>query len=86
MGESGEAVSADEVGHALRRLRREQYRIDTAPDGTRLTLLMSASPAGRRNAADRAVAALAAHGLGLDADDPVLALADGPGSVRVVRA
>jgi hypothetical protein len=86
VAEVDDAVPAAEIAFALRRMRREQYRIDSAPDGSRLALLMQASPAGRRNAGEHVVTWLAEQGLRLDVEDPVIALADPDGAPRVVRA
>jgi len=84
-GECEGAVPAGEIAFALRRMRREQYRVDPEPDGARLALRMQASPAGRRNAAEHAVAWLAERGLRLDAADPVTALAEHGEALRVLR-
>ena len=54
-------------------------------DGTRLVLLMRASAAGRRSAAEHVVAWLAEQGLRLDVEDPVAALADRAEAVPVRR-
>ena len=74
-----EPVPPERIAFALRRMRREQYRVERATDGTdgtRLALLMRASAAGRRSAAEHVVAWLAEQGLQLDVEDPVTALAD----------
>lgn len=65
-----------EVSRALRSVRPASYRIDSAPHGTTLALVMNSSAAGRRNAATRIVRLLAEHGLVLDVRDPVEALTD----------
>ena len=76
-----ESVPPERIAFALRRMRREQYRVEPDTDGTdgvRLALLMRASAAGRRSAAEHVVAWLAEQGLRLDVEDPVTALADSP--------
>ena len=86
-----EPVPPERIAFALRRMRREQYRVDVVTagndgtDGTRLALLMRASAAGRRNAAEHVVTWLAEQGLRLDAEDPVAALADRAEAVPVRR-
>lgn len=52
------------VAQALRGIRPAAYRLEGSGDDVRLTLVMRASPNGRRNAADRIVGALGTRGLG----------------------
>lgn len=68
---------ADLVTRALRRVRPSVYRLGGTPDSPTLLLTVAASAGGRRNAADRVVAALADGGFALDAGDPVGELAGG---------
>jgi hypothetical protein len=70
-------VSVERVVSALRRVRRGAYRVDGGAPGPTVTLTLSVSAAGRRNAAERIVAELADHGMRLDAADPVGTLAGG---------
>ncbi|WP_086823956.1 hypothetical protein [Allokutzneria sp. NRRL B-24872] len=79
-----QAIQPDHVRYALRSVRSATYEIGTAGPGTTLALVMAASPAGRRNAAEKIVGLLAAAGLGLAADDPVAALTDQPIGLLVV--
>ncbi|SFB07091.1 hypothetical protein SAMN05216266_104171 [Amycolatopsis marina] len=82
---SDEPVSTAEITRALRSVRPASYRIEAAPNGPALALVMNASPSGRRNAADRIVRLLGEHGLGLDVPDPVDALTAETVSFAVVR-
>ncbi|ASO20890.1 hypothetical protein FHR81_001859 [Actinoalloteichus hoggarensis] len=77
-----------EATRALRSIRATSYRVESTGDGAAVTLVIRASPNGRRNAADRIVAALRRGGLVLDAgdDDPIHALADHVEPVAVRRA
>ncbi|WP_026453740.1 hypothetical protein [Saccharomonospora iraqiensis] len=79
-------VSPEEVARALRGVRPHVYRIDSDDDTTRITLVLRVSAAGRRNAAERVVAALAGDGLEPAADDPVEALVAEGNAVAVRRA
>ncbi|WP_030432985.1 hypothetical protein [Allokutzneria albata] len=69
-------ISPDRVRHALRSVRAAAYSVEVTPAGTTLALVMSASPAGRRNAAEKIVGLLEVAGLRLVADDPVGELTD----------
>ncbi|MGH3620316.1 MAG: hypothetical protein ACRDQ5_00795 [Sciscionella sp.] len=79
------AVEPAEVRHALRSVRAAVYRVDTTPRGTTLTLVMNASPAGRRNAATKIVRLLAEHGLDVAAKDLVETLTGGNDGLLVLR-
>ncbi|WP_213454868.1 hypothetical protein [Rhizomonospora bruguierae] len=70
-------VSVESVARALRRVRPGAYRIGDADGAVTVTLALRVSAGGRRNAAERIVAALAGSGLALAGEDPVQALADG---------
>ncbi|MCP3802807.1 hypothetical protein NLX83_26380 [Allokutzneria sp. A3M-2-11 16] len=66
-----EQIHPDRVRHALRSVRAAAYSVEVTSAGTTLALVMSASPAGRRNAAEKIVGLLDAAGLRLATDDPV---------------
>jgi hypothetical protein len=80
-----DAVPVEAATHALRRVRPSVYRIGHGAGRTTIVLSVRASPAGRRNAAERVVAALAAGGIGLAAADPVAELAGGADLALVYR-
>jgi ribosomal protein S7 len=82
----GEDVPVEVVTQALRRVRPSVYQMDHRAGRTTITLTVNASTAGRRNAAARIVAALAAGGLALVADDPIARLTDEGGHLVVRRA
>jgi hypothetical protein len=84
-GENSQPVPAERVAHALRRIRANCYRIEVCAEGTCVSLVMQASPAGRRNAAMHVVSLLGDHGLHLVAADPVEELTR-PGCALLVRA
>ena len=69
-------IHPDRVRHALRSVRAATYDVEVTSAGTTLALVMSASPAGRRNAAEKIVGLLEVAGLRLVADDPVGELTD----------
>lgn len=71
----GAEVSPERITRALVKVRPSVYRVEDGAGGPTITLLLTVSAAGRRNAAARIVAALGEHDLRLDADDPVGALA-----------
>jgi hypothetical protein len=75
-GTTDKDVAVEVVTRALRRVRPGVYRVDHLTDRTTVTLTVSASAGGRRNAAARVISALTAGGLELIADDPVTALAN----------
>jgi hypothetical protein len=77
------AVPVEAARYALRRVRPSVYRIDHAAGRTTIVLLVRAGAAGRRNAAERIVSALAAGGVGWAAADPVDVLTRGAGLVLV---
>lgn len=72
--DSGPAVPAERITYALRRMRANCYRVEATVEGTFVSLIMQASPAGRRNAATHIVELLERHGLALDAEDAVAEL------------
>lgn len=67
--------SASAVARALRRIRAGAYRLEEREQATVLALALEVSIAGRRNAANQIVQALARAGFELDHADPVDALA-----------
>ena len=71
------SVSAEAAACALRRVRPSVYRISRMTERTTIALTVSASTAGRRNAATRVVTALTDGGIDLLSDDPIGELADG---------
>jgi hypothetical protein len=79
-----DAVSAASVEYALRRMRPGCVRVSTQGRLCRVALTMAASPAGRRNAAEKIVGHLAAAGLRLDDADPVGALAASEAALTVL--
>lgn len=79
-------VDHDEIAGALRRVRASVYRLTQDAGGTSIALVLDVSASGRRNAAARIVDELAAHGLRLEADDPVDALTASTDPLTVRRA
>ncbi|GAA4019019.1 hypothetical protein GCM10022247_48310 [Allokutzneria multivorans] len=79
-----EAIHPDRVRYALRSVRAASYEIGSTESGTTLALVMAASPAGRRNAAEKIVGLLEAAGLRLAVGDPVAELTDRPIGLLVV--
>lgn len=80
------AVPVEAATRALRRVRPSVYWIEQAAGRTTIVLSVRASAAGRRNAAERVVSALAAGGIGFAAADPVDELAGGADLVLVYPA
>jgi hypothetical protein len=79
-----DAVSAASVEYALRRMRPGCLRVSTQDHSCRVALTMAASPAGRRNAAEKIVGYLAAVGLRLDDPDPAGTLAASEAALTVL--
>ncbi|MFB9907077.1 hypothetical protein [Allokutzneria oryzae] len=79
-----ERIHPDRVRYALRSVRAAAYRIEVAEAGTTLALVMTASAAGRRNAAEKIVGLLGAAGLRVVAEEPARALTEGGNGFLVV--
>lgn len=79
-------VSPEQVSRALRTVRSSVYVVEDGAAGPTIMLRLATSSSGRRNAAERIVAALAEHGLELGAQEPVAALAAEGNRVRVDAA
>lgn len=78
-----DAVSVAQVEYALRRMRPGCLQVSAQGHLCRVALTMAASPAGRRNAAEKIVGYLAAAGLRLDGPDPIGALAESDAALTV---
>jgi len=81
-----DAVTASQVGHALRRMRPGCLEVSAQDGLCRVALTMAASVAGRRNAAEKIVGYLAAAGLRLDDPEPVNAMAESGTALTVLRS
>lgn len=79
-------VTASQVEYALRRMRPGCLEVSVRDGLCHVALTMAASPAGRRNAAEKIVGYLGAAGLRLDDPEPVGALAGSGTALTVLRS